>query len=173
MESSPNAAGSSSPSSSSSSPPPPQPAPVNFPKDASLIALIMQSLSIDECEPQVIPQLLEYMYKHVTDTLISGTSFAEYVGRSPITELSLHDIRFAIQAKACHAFSGAPSRELLLEMATRKNAEPLPLLSDNPRGLRLPPDEHCLLGQLSQPIGITVPKASSSSTSTALRPGST
>ena len=138
----------------------------------------MQTLSIHECEPQVIPLLLEYSYRHITDTLIAASSFAEHCGRAPQTEMSLHDIRYAIQSLASRissstsgGTSGAlgirPSRELLLELATKKNAEPFPpsqQMLDGSLGsiagrtaLRLPPDELCLLGQQSHPLSVNPP----------------
>lgn len=41
----------------------------------------------------------------------------------------------------------------------KKNAEPLPLLSDD-RYIRLPPDEHCLYGQQSQITALPMFKSS-------------
>ncbi|KGG50693.1 hypothetical protein DI09_5p400 [Mitosporidium daphniae] len=148
-----------------------------LPKDAVVLSMMMQTLSIHECEPQVIPLLLEYSYRHITDTLIAASSFAEHCGRSPLTEISLHDIRYAIQSLASRISSSSggacgvpgirPSRELLLELATRKNAEPFPMstqLSDGSSNsiagrtaLRLPPDELCLLGQQSHPMSVNPP----------------
>lgn len=130
-----------------------------LPKDATLLAVIMQSLGIEECEPQVLPLLLEYVYRHVTDTLQNATSFSEYAGRQPLNELSIHDVRFAIQARSSHAFNGPIPRDLLLEIATRKNSEPLPLLRDiGQRILRLPPEEHLLIGQQAILTAAAVPR---------------
>ena len=117
-----------------------------LPKDGHLLALILKSMNITECEPQVIPQLLEFMYRHATELLQDSLLYAEHAGRS---EILLNDLRFAIHCKSTHSFIPPPSREVLLDIASKKNAEPLPLLSPD-RLLRLPPDEHCLFGQQTQ-----------------------
>ena len=41
-----------------------------------------------------------------------------------------------------------PSRDLILDIAVKKNSEPLPLISD--RFIKLPPDEYSLFGQQSK-----------------------
>lgn len=42
------------------------------------------------------------------------------------------------------SFTGPPPREVLIEVAKQKNAQPLPTIKPH-SGLRLPPDRHCLL----------------------------
>lgn len=128
-----------------------------LPKDGGLLVLIMKSMGIHECEPQVIPQLLEFMYRHCIETLQDATEIAEHVKHKKIT---LEDVRCAIQNKATRSFVLPPSRELLLDLAARKNSEPLPLLSENPENLlRLPKDEHCLFGQQAQLTALSQQKA--------------
>lgn len=122
-----------------------------LPKDAQLVALIMKSMDIAECEPQVIPQLLEFMYRHATEVLQDAVAYAEHAGHS---EIAMNDLRFAIHSRSTHSFIPPPSRDLLLEIASKKNAEPLPLLKED-RYLHLPPDEYCLFGQQAQVVGLS------------------
>lgn len=130
-----------------------------LPKDGQLIALIMKSMGIHECEPQTIPQLLEFMYRHCTETLQDAHDIANHVNHKRIT---LDDLRFAIQSRATRSFVLPPSREVLLDISIRKNAEPLPLVSNDPVNiLHLPPDEYCLLGQQSFPISLPTVKSTS------------
>ena len=75
---------------------------MDLPKDGQLIALILKSFGIAECEPQVIGQLLEFVYSntitlhtiitftflttliigHVTETLQDAAQFAEHTASS-------------------------------------------------------------------------------------------
>lgn len=83
---------------------------LTLPKDGQLLTLIMKSMGINECEPQTIPQLLEFMYRHCKETLQDACDVAEHVDRKDVT---LDDLRFAIQARASHSFVPPPSREVI------------------------------------------------------------
>jgi hypothetical protein len=58
---------------------------------------------------------------HVTETLQDAGQVAEHAGRDKASP-TLPDVRFAIQARASHYFALPPNRDLLLELATAKNA---------------------------------------------------
>ena len=80
-----------------------------LPKDGNLIALIMKSMGIHECEPQTIPQLLEFIYRHCTEALQDAYEVAEHVHHKKIT---LDDLRYVIQSRASRSFVLPPSREV-------------------------------------------------------------
>ncbi len=58
--------------------------------------------------------------------------------------MDLEDVKLAVQAQTSQMFSGPPSREILIELASRKNSNPLPIL-ERKNGFRLPSDNQCLL----------------------------
>lgn len=113
-----------------------------IPRDAKIVSLILKSIGIDECEPKVIQQFLEFMYRHTTQVLEEGMLFSQHAGRE---ELNLDDVRLALQSKVNTSFVPPPPREVLLDLAARKNVKPLPLLEDEFDGLRLPSDQDSLL----------------------------
>ncbi|KAI8923335.1 transcription initiation factor IID, 31kD subunit-domain-containing protein [Entophlyctis helioformis] len=115
--------------------------PTDLPRDARLVSLILQSLDIDDYEPRVIPQLLEFVHRHILDLLQDAQMFADHAGHK---DLEVTDVRLAIESRASHAFSGPPSREVMMELAEKKNSIPLPLIPEK-FGLRLPPERNTLL----------------------------
>ena len=58
--------------------------------------------------------------------------------------MDVDDVRLAIQSRVNYSFTPPPPREVLLEMAAKKNSHALPLISDS-FGIRLPPEKSCLL----------------------------
>jgi transcription initiation factor TFIID subunit 9B len=47
----------------------------SVPREAKVVSLILRSLGIEECEPKVILQILEFAYKYTTDVLIDAQAF--------------------------------------------------------------------------------------------------
>ena len=81
--------------------------------------------------------------------MVSGTTveyleqslvYAEHASRSDVT---VDDIKLAVQSKVNADFSGPPTRETMAEMASERNKEPLPIIAEK-FGVRLPSSKHCL-----------------------------
>ena len=57
--------------------------------------------------------------------------------------VDLDDVKLAVQMHTDHNLTNPPPRDLLLEVAAKRNAIPLPIPKQS-GGLRLPPDRYCL-----------------------------
>ncbi|GJJ70510.1 transcription initiation factor TFIID subunit 9B [Entomortierella parvispora] len=111
-----------------------------LPRDAKVISLILQSLSVEDAEQKVIHQLLEFAHRYTTDVFQDALLYSEHAGR---TEVGLDDVRLAIQGRVNHSFTAPPPKEFLVELAEEKNKVPLPLIPEK-YGIRLPHERHCL-----------------------------
>ncbi|KAI9032684.1 transcription initiation factor IID, 31kD subunit-domain-containing protein [Phycomyces nitens] len=112
------------------------------PRDARIIALILQSLGVEDYDPKVVQQLLEFAHRYTTDVFQDALIYAEHAAKS---DLDLDDIQLAIQGRVNHSFTTPPPKEFLLELAQEKNKAPLPLIPEK-YGIRLPAEKHCLTG---------------------------
>ncbi|KAF9576107.1 Transcription initiation factor TFIID subunit 9 [Mortierella alpina] len=126
------------------------------PRDAKVISLILQSLSVEDAEQKVIHQLLEFAHRYTTDVFQDALLYSEHAGRS---EVGLDDVRLAIQGRVNHSFTAPPPKEFLLELAEEKNKVPLPLIPEK-YGIRLPHERHCLTAVNFQLIPELPPRAS-------------
>ncbi|XP_039250129.2 transcription initiation factor TFIID subunit 9-like [Styela clava] len=112
----------------------------SLPKDAQVITSILKDMGVTEYEPRVINQLLEFVYRYVTDVLDDAKLYSSHAGNSSI---SREDVKFAIQMKLDHSFTNPPPRDFLVDLARQKNSTALPTLKTY-TGARLPPDRYCL-----------------------------
>ncbi|KAI8804623.1 transcription initiation factor TAFII31, partial [Cladochytrium replicatum] len=110
------------------------------PRDVRLISLLLQSMNVDDYEPRVVPQLFEFMHRYILDVLQDAQLFAEHANRQ---DIDLDDVKLAIDGRVATSFTNPPPKEVLLELAQRKNNVPLPIISEK-FGVRLPPERHCL-----------------------------
>ncbi|KAJ3023479.1 Transcription initiation factor TFIID subunit 9B [Thoreauomyces humboldtii] len=115
---------------------------VQLPRDAKLVSLMLQGMGVEDYEPRVVPQLLEFMHRYVLDVLGDAQTYAEHANHNNITT---DDVRIAIEGRAAHSFTNPPRREFLEALAAKKNAAPLPLIPEK-YGVRLPPERHTLTG---------------------------
>lgn len=100
--------------------------PINLPRDAKLISLLIKAEGIIDYEPKIIPQLLEFMHsKHFTlcsdsilnnvhaeyafDMLRDAQVYAEHANNKGIT---LDDLRMSVEARTSHSFTIPPCREV-------------------------------------------------------------
>eukprot|EP00884_Botryococcus_braunii_P022416 jgi/Botrbrau1/8859/Bobra.50_2s0016.1 len=115
----------------------------DLPHNALIVKELLQSMGVENYDPRVLHQLLNFMYRYVSDVLQDADVFARHEGSSK-KEIGLGDVMLAIQAREAASFVQPPSLDVLMEMAEVQNKQPLPEI---PRrfGLRLPPDEDCLL----------------------------
>ena len=57
--------------------------------------------------------------------------------------VDMDDVKLAVKMHTDHNLTSPPPRDLLLEVASKRNAIPLPIPKQS-GGLRLPPDRFCL-----------------------------
>ncbi|KAI8370027.1 transcription initiation factor IID, 31kD subunit-domain-containing protein, partial [Choanephora cucurbitarum] len=112
------------------------------PRDARIVSLILQSLGVEDYDPKVVHQLLEFAHRYTSDVFQDSLVYAEHANK---TDIDLEDIQLAIQGRVNHSFTTPPPKEFLLELAQEKNKQPLPLIPEK-YGIRLPADKHCLTG---------------------------
>ncbi|XP_066591703.1 transcription initiation factor TFIID subunit 9 isoform X2 [Prorops nasuta] len=112
----------------------------HIPKDAQVIMSIMKDMGINNYEPKVINQLLEFTYRYVTCILDDSRIYANHAKKKFI---DLDDVRLAVKMQLERTFTNPPPRDVLLDVARAKNIIPLPFVKPN-NGLRLPPDRYCL-----------------------------
>ncbi|XP_053669797.1 transcription initiation factor TFIID subunit 9 [Anopheles nili] len=112
----------------------------HIPKDAQVMMSILKELGVNDYEPRVINQLLEFTYRYVTCVLDDAKIYANHARKKVI---ELDDVKLATQMILDKAFTSPPQRDVLLEIARTRNATPLPLIKTH-CGLRLPPDRYCL-----------------------------
>ncbi|KAF7684397.1 Transcription initiation factor TFIID subunit 9 [Astathelohania contejeani] len=110
------------------------------PIDAKIISLILRSLGIEECEPKVIIQILEFAYKYSTGVMEDAQLYAEYCGRDRI---STADIKLALQTKVGRHFVPPPPKQFMSEIANSVNSKPL-MSADNENLLRVPSSKKAL-----------------------------
>ncbi|KAJ3231487.1 hypothetical protein HDU81_003713 [Chytriomyces hyalinus] len=116
--------------------------PLELPRNARIVSLIMQAMDVTDYQPAVLPQLMEFVHRYVLDVVADAQLFADHAGR---TEIDVDDVRLAVEAKMSHSFTGAPSKEVLASIAEAKNVAPLPVVNEK-LGLRLPPERNALTG---------------------------
>ena len=111
-----------------------------LPKEAQVMISILRDMGINDFEPRVINQMLEFSYRYVTNVLEDARVYSQHARKKVI---DIDDVKLAVQMQSDVSFTSPPPREVLLEMARAKNAVQLPLVKAAV-GLRLPPDRHCL-----------------------------
>jgi len=111
-----------------------------IPKDGQVMISILKDMGINDFEPRVVNQMLEFSYRYVTNILEEARVYSQHAGKK---QLDLDDVKLSVTMQAEQSFTAPPPRESLLELARIKNATQLPI-PQNKLGLRLPPDRHCL-----------------------------
>lgn len=111
-------------------------------KDAQVIDAILKEMSIEEYEPRVVHQLMEFTNRYVTSILQEAQVFSSYAKKDII---DINDVQLAVNMQTDKTVTSPPSRELLLEVAREKNNQPLPPIKPH-NGLRIPFDKYTLIG---------------------------
>ncbi|KAI9598547.1 transcription initiation factor IID, 31kD subunit-domain-containing protein [Syncephalis fuscata] len=136
------------------------------PKEAHTMALILRSLGVQDYDPKIVPMLMEFVHRYMTDVFQDAQLYAEHAGKR---DIELDDIQLSIQGLVNNTFTGPPPREFLMELASEKNAMPLPLIPER-YGIRLPPEQYCLTGAnfqiVPEPLSTDEPRVTSGSNST-------
>jgi transcription initiation factor TFIID subunit 9B len=131
----------------------------DVPRNAQLMALLLKSMGIDEWEPRVVNQLLEFMYSYTADVLKDSNEYAAHAGRK---QIEVSDVRLAIDSKATKCQT-PPDRNVclvrlstylqeLIKIALRRNQTPIPIPPQRVPGVLLPPEEYCLLKENYQVV---------------------
>ncbi|XP_039496796.1 transcription initiation factor TFIID subunit 9 [Drosophila santomea] len=114
----------------------------HVPKDAQVIMSILKELNIQEYEPRVVNQMLEFTFRYVTCILDDAKVYANHARKKTI---DMDDVRLATETTLDKSFTGPPARHVLAKVADVRNGMPLPPIKPH-CGLRLPPDRYCLTG---------------------------
>jgi len=125
-----------------------------MPRDGRVMMAILKDMNITDYEPRVVEQLLEFAYRYISSVLEDartlsnfarkkGTSSAGGSGANAGIQIDVDDVKLAVQMFAEHNLTSPPTRDILLEVASKKNSTQLPLPKTT-GGLRLPPDRYCL-----------------------------
>lgn len=101
---------------------------------------ILKEMGVEEYDPNVVHQMLEFSYRYITNVLEDARVYSEHAQKK---ELDVSDVRLAIQNRMDHSFTTPPPRDFLIEIARQKNSAPLPLIPEK-FGPRLPPERYCL-----------------------------
>lgn len=107
-------------------------------KDAQVIDAILKE-SVEEYEPRVVHQLMEFTNRYVTGILQEAQILSSHAKKDMI---DLNDVQLAVNMQNV---SSPPPKELLLEVARERNNQPLPPIKPH-NGLRIPFDRYTLIG---------------------------
>ncbi|KAJ2440431.1 Transcription initiation factor TFIID subunit 9, partial [Coemansia sp. RSA 2337] len=116
--------------------------PDETPRDYKIMALLLQSHGVEDCDPSVINQLLEFSHRYTVDVLQDAMVYAEHAKKA---DIDMEDVRLAIQGRVNYSFTSPPDKDFLLELAEERNRQPLPIIPEK-YGVRLPPEKHTLTG---------------------------
>ncbi|EPR79385.1 Transcription initiation factor TFIID [Spraguea lophii 42_110] len=113
------------------------------PREAKIVSIILRSIGIDECEPQVIVQILEFLYKYSVDVMEDALLYAEHNERKII---NVDDIKLALQSKVGKYFVPPPPKSFIEDIAKQVNAKPL-MINEQDNLIKIPPQTISLLAQ--------------------------
>ncbi|KAG7401984.1 Transcription initiation factor TFIID subunit 9B [Phytophthora boehmeriae] len=111
------------------------------PLDVVAMRQLLESMGADKFEPRVVSQLQEFVHRYVTEILVDAQEYSMYADKQTI---DADDVRLAIASRLNHHYAQVPSRELMMELADKRNSIPLPPIS-NEYGVRLPPIQYQLI----------------------------
>ncbi|PFH52521.1 hypothetical protein AMATHDRAFT_139656 [Amanita thiersii Skay4041] len=114
----------------------------NLPPTARAIALLVASTpAVQDVQPAVLHQLLEFAHRYTSQVLTDASVYAEHAGRGGKVELD--DVVLAVQARVGWEFGGRVPKEYILSLSNQVNAASLPSVPEV-FGIRLPPTSDCL-----------------------------
>lgn len=111
-----------------------------MPKDGRVMVSILKDMGVMDFEPRVVNQLLEFSYRYISTVLEDSKVLSSHARKKAV---DIDDVKLAVQLHTDHNLTSPPPRDLLLEVAAKRNAIPLPIPKQS-GGLRLPPDRYCL-----------------------------
>jgi len=114
----------------------------SLPPTARAIALLLSSTPpVQDAQPGVLHQLLEFSNRYTLQVLTDARVYAEHAGRQD--KIEYDDIVLAVQARVGWEFGGRVPKEYILSLASQTNAVPLPAVAEV-FGVRLPQPADCL-----------------------------
>ncbi|KAE9008800.1 hypothetical protein PR003_g17850 [Phytophthora rubi] len=111
------------------------------PLDVLSMQQLLESMGADKHEPRVVAQLQEFVHRYVTEILVDAQEYSMYAGKQTIDQ---DDVRLAVSSRLNHHYAQVPPRDVMMELADKRNSIPLPPIS-NEYGVRLPPLQHQLV----------------------------
>uniref|UniRef100_A0A7S2YXA8 Transcription initiation factor TFIID subunit 9 n=1 Tax=Chloropicon laureae TaxID=464258 RepID=A0A7S2YXA8_9CHLO len=139
---------------------------MSLPSTALAVEELLKEMGVEEYEPKVVYQILEFANLYVKGVVEAAEEYALHAGRGP-GDITQADISLAtgksglgsgfaaagqadplgvFEPVVPNGFPSKPNVQLLKKMAARINARPLPPVNKKV-GLSLPPDESCLTAQ--------------------------
>ncbi|KAL5527610.1 hypothetical protein ACEPAG_6411 [Sanghuangporus baumii] len=113
-----------------------------LPPTARSIALLLASTpTIQDAQPGVLHQLLEFSHRYTSQVLSDALVYAEHAGRAG--KIEMEDVVLAIQARVGWELGGRVPKEYMLSLAQQTNAVPLPAVPEV-FGVRTPSGPHVL-----------------------------
>merc|ERR1712232_807033 len=100
-----------------------------------------ESMGVKRYEPRVSTQLLEFTHRLVTEVLTDAQQYSKHAEK---TELDKDDVRLAVRSMASFGGTQPPPKDLLLDLASKRNSKPLPLVSHEALGVHLPEEQEQL-----------------------------
>ena len=91
------------------------------PLDASAMRRLLASMGVDDYQPRVVHQLLEFMQQYTADIFAESETLAEHAGRAG--QLECEDVHLSARLRAAANQTSAP--QLMEWMARSRNREPL------------------------------------------------
>jgi histone H3/H4 len=85
---------------------------LNQSKDFQTMVSVLKDMGIEEFEPRVINQLLEFSYRYITNLLEDAKAFSNHAGKKNIDS---EDIKMAIKSKVDYSFTTTPPRDVLFK----------------------------------------------------------
>ncbi|KAJ3485014.1 hypothetical protein NLI96_g5246 [Meripilus lineatus] len=114
----------------------------SLPPTARSIALLLASTpTVQDAQPGVLHQLLEFSHRYSSQVLSDSLYYAEHAGHPGKVEMD--DLVLAVQARVGWELGGRVPKEYTLSLASQTNAVPLPSVPEV-FGVRLPPAAECL-----------------------------
>jgi transcription initiation factor TFIID subunit 9B len=84
-----------------------------LPPTARAIALLLASTpTVQDAQPGVLHQLLEFAHRYTAQVLSDAQLYAEHAGRSGASKIEMDDVVLAIQARVGWEFGGRVPKEV-------------------------------------------------------------
>merc|ERR1719295_1619607 len=116
----------------------------SMPKDGRVMMAILKDMNITDYEPRVVEQLLEFTYRYISSVLEDARTLANFAKKkgppgaagssgggnqagAGAVQIDVEDVKLAVQMYAEHNLTSPPTRDILLEVASKKNSTQLPL----------------------------------------------
>jgi hypothetical protein len=115
-----------------------------LPPDGVAVANLLRSMGVEDYDPLVIKQLLDFTYRYVTDVLQDAEGYHAHVTKQHGV-VEMDDVMLAITTRAAHSFIQPPGTDMLNEIADTINKLDLPKPPAVQYGPPLPPDEDMLV----------------------------